>query len=200
MVTGSLTAFCHAVQPASRDPEGWRNSTLEESMYLLPLIFSLLSMFSVATLWAPVAAESQSPAKQNDPAIIAGSNAYLKAVVDGDARAVAAMFDDDAILMPPNQRLLRGRLAIQHFYEGWCHSPMKPASFSFDHLEATVSGDSAFDVGSYQMRIPAGRGRSVDETGKFAAVLKRSAGEWKVAYLIFNTDAPSQPQIVAPAK
>src|SRR5215813_15014471 len=118
-------------------------------MYLLPLIFSLLSIFSVAPFWSPVIAETQSPAKQNDPLIIEGADAYLKAVLAGDARAVAAMFDDDAILMPPNQRLLRGRPAFQHFYESWFHSPMKPASFLFDHLEATVSGDSAYDVGTY---------------------------------------------------
>lgn len=169
-------------------------------MYLLPLIFSLLSMFSVATFWAPVATAAQSAAKQNDPSIIERSEAYLKAVVDGDARAVAAMFNDDAILMPPNQRLLRGRIAIQHFYEGWCHSPMKPAAFSFDHLEATGSGDSAYDVGTYKMSIPAGPGRSVEDTGKYTAVLRRSAGEWKIAYLIFNSDLPPHPEIVAPAK
>jgi len=157
-------------------------------------------MFSVATFWAPVAEAAQSPAKQNDPSIIEGADAYLKAVVAGDAPAVAAMFDDDAILMPPNQRLLRGRLAIQHFYEGWCHSPMKPASFSFDHVEATVSGDSAYDVGTYKMSIPTGPGRSVDDEGKYTAVLKRSAGGWKIAYLIFNSDLPLQAQVANRAK
>jgi uncharacterized protein (TIGR02246 family) len=169
-------------------------------MYLLSLIFSLLSMFSVATFCAPVAAATQSSAKQNDPSIVAGADAYLKAVVAGDARAVAAMFDDDAILMPPNQRLLRGRLAIQQFYEVWCHSPMKPASFSFDHVEATVAGDSAYDVGTYKMSIPTGPGRSVDDEGKYTVVLKRSAGEWKVAYLIFNSDLPTQARVAHPAK
>lgn len=169
-------------------------------MYLFPLIFSLLSIFSVATLWSPVAAETQSPANQKDPLIIEGADAYLKAVLAGDARAVAAMFDDDAILMPPNQRLLRGRLAIQHFYEGWFHSPMRPASFSFDHLEATVSGDSAYDVGTYKMSIPREPGRSVADAGKYTAVFKGSTGEWKIAYLIFNSDLPPQPQVLPPAK
>ncbi len=169
-------------------------------MYLLPLIFSLLSMFSVVTFWAPVATADPFPAKQNDPSIIEGADAYLKAVVAGDAKAVAAMFDDDAIVMPPNQQLLRGKLAIQHFYEGWCHSPMKPTAFTFDHLEATVAGDSAYDVGTYKMSVHAGPGRSVDDTGKYTAVLKRSAGEWKIAYLIFNSDLPPQPQVVAPGK
>lgn len=165
-------------------------------MYLLPLIFSLFSMFSIATFWAPVAAASQS-SKQNDASIIERADAYLKAVEAGDPRAVAGMFDDDAILMPPYQRLLRGRLAIQHFYEGWCHSPMKPASFSFDHLEATASGDSAYDVGTYKMTIPVRPGRDVNDTGKYTVILKRSGSDWKIAYLIFNSDSPTQPQAVA---
>ena len=167
-------------------------------MYLLQLMFSIFGMFCVAAVWAPVIA-SDAPTKQNDPVIIEGSDVYLKAVVNGDTRAVAAMFDDDAILMPPNQPLLRGRFAIQQFYEGWCHSPMKPASFSFDHLEATVSGDSAYDVGTYKMSIPAGKGRNVDETGKYTVVLKRAGNQWKIAYLIFNNDLPPQ-QVAVPMK
>jgi uncharacterized protein (TIGR02246 family) len=169
-------------------------------MYLLPLILSLLSMFSVGTFWAPVAAASPSSTKQTDPSIIARSDAYLKAVVAGDAGAVAMMFDEDAILMPPNQPLLRGRQSIQHFYEVWLHSPMKPTAFTFEHLEANVSGDSAYEVGTYKMSIPARPGRSVDDTGKYSVILKRSVGEWKIAYLIFNSDSPPQMQAVAGAK
>lgn len=166
-------------------------------MYLLPMIVSLLSMFSIATFWAMAGPSSKN---QHDPAIIAEADGYLKAVLAGDARAVAAMFDDDAILMPPNQPALHGRLPIQHFYDRWFHSPMQPTAFTFDHLEATVTGDSAYDVGTYKISIAAGPGGNVDETGKYTAVLKRSAGEWKIAYLIFNSDLPPQPPVAAPAK
>ena len=93
-------------------------------MYLLPLIFSLLSMFSVATFWTPRAAASGSQEKQNDTSIVKRADAYRKAVIAADVPALAAMFDDDAILMPPNQPFLRGRLPIRRFYEDWCHSPM----------------------------------------------------------------------------
>jgi hypothetical protein len=31
-------------------------------------------------------------------------------------------------------------------------------------------------------------------------LLKRSAGEWKISYLIFNSDLPPQSPAVAPAK
>jgi ketosteroid isomerase-like protein len=169
-------------------------------MYLLPLIFSLLGMFSVATFWTPAATASPAQEKQNDTSIIDRANAYLKAVVAGDVPALAAMFDDDVILMPPNQPFLRGRLPVRHFYEDWCHSPMRPTAFTFDHLDATVSGDSAYDVGTYKTSIPAGPGRSIDDTGKYVVLLKRSAGEWKIAYLIFNSDLPPHPPGVAPAK
>jgi uncharacterized protein (TIGR02246 family) len=162
-------------------------------MYLLPLIFSLLSMFSVATFWAPLAA-SKPPEKQKDPSIIDRSDAYLKALVAGDAGAVAAMFEDDPILMPPNQPLLRGRQAVEHFYEGWCHSPMRPTAFTFDHLEATVSGDAAYDVGTYKLSMHTTAGQNVQDRGKYSVILKRSGSGWKIAYLIFNSDLPPQPQ------
>jgi uncharacterized protein (TIGR02246 family) len=169
-------------------------------MYLLPMIFSLLSLFSIATVGAPFATAMPPNSNPNDPSLIEGANAYLKAVMAGDAQAVAMMFDDDAILMPPNQRLLRGRLAIRRFYASWCHSAMKPASFSFDHLDATVSGDFAYDVGTYKMSIPTGPGRKVEDSGKFTVVLKRSGSDWKIAYLICNSDLPPQLPAAARAK
>jgi ketosteroid isomerase-like protein len=85
--------------------------------------------------------------KQNDTSTVKRADAYLQGVVDGDVPALAAMFDDDAILMLPNQPFLRGKLSIRHFYEDWCHSPMRPTAFTFDHLDATVLGDSAYAWG-----------------------------------------------------
>ena len=56
-------------------------------MYLLPLIFSLLSMFSVATYWTPRAAVNGSQEKQNDTSIVDRADAYRKAVVAADIPA-----------------------------------------------------------------------------------------------------------------
>jgi uncharacterized protein (TIGR02246 family) len=161
-------------------------------MYLLPLIFSLLSMSSLATFSAPIASTSKPQPRQSDASIVARSDAYLKAIVAGDAGSVADMFEDDAILMPPNQPALSGKLAIQRFYEGWCHSPMKPTAFTFDHIEATVLGDSAYDVGTYKMTMPLGPGRDVQDSGKYSVIMRHSGSRWKIAYLIFNSDLPPQ--------
>jgi len=156
-------------------------------MYPLPMIFSLAGIFAVPTFWSPIAPASQPPISQIDSVIVERADDYLKSVLAGDAGAVAANFDEDAVLMPPNQPLLRGRMAIQHFYDAWCNGPMKPREFIFDHLEASVSGDSAHDVGTYKMTIIAA-GHSMHDTGKYSAILRHSDGEWKIAYLIFNSD------------
>ena len=164
-------------------------------MYLLPLIFSLFSILFGTTLWPSVAAAGPTPTKHNDRSIIERADSYLKAVLAGDVGAVTANFDDDAILMLPNQPSLRGMVAIQHFYEGWCHGPMKPTAFTFDHIEAIASGDYAYDVGTYKLSMLAGPGRNIADNGKYTVVLKHSGGEWKIAYLIFNSDLPPHPQM-----
>jgi ketosteroid isomerase-like protein len=150
------------------------------AMYLLPMIFSLLTILFGSTFWAsPESAASPTPTNHNDPSIIERADVYLNAVLAGDIAAVTAKFDDDAILMLPDQPSLRGR----HLYEGWCHGPMKPTAFTFDHLEAITSGDYAYDVGTYKLSMLAGPSRNVDDNGKYTAVLKHSDGEWKIAYL-----------------
>ena len=164
---------------------------------MLPTTFSLLSIFFTATFFAPIATATPNP---NDPSIIERSDAYLTAVLAGDPATIAAMFQENAILMPPNQSLLRGKLAIRHFYEGWCRGPMKPTAFTFDHLDVTASGDYAHDVGTYKLSMLAGPGRNADDTGKYSVILKRSDGEWKIAYLIFNSDLPPQPQMNNPTR
>ncbi len=51
-------------------------------------------------------------------------SAYGDAVQKGDAEAVARLFTEDAIVLPPNRLEIRGRQAIQDFYReimggGW---------------------------------------------------------------------------------
>jgi ketosteroid isomerase-like protein len=162
-------------------------------MYMLPMIFSLLSVFYPATFRAIPVAAGPTGFNQNDPSIIEGADAYLKAVLAGDLPAITAMFQEDAILMPPNQSLLQGKAAIERFYGGLCHGPVKLTAFTFAHLEARAAGDVAFDIGTYKQTFAVSPGRTVDDAGKYDVILKRVGSEWKIAYLIFNSDLPPQP-------
>jgi uncharacterized protein (TIGR02246 family) len=157
----------------------------------------LLSFFFTATFWAPIATASPSEANQSDPSIIEGADAYLKAVLAGDLPTIAAMFQENAIMMPPNQSLLQGRTAIKQFYGGLCHGPVKLTAFTFTHLEARIVSDTAYDVGTYKQTLVVGPGRTLEDAGKYSVILKRAGDEWKIAYLIFNSDLPPRPTIMS---
>ncbi|HXU18326.1 MAG TPA: DUF4440 domain-containing protein [Terriglobales bacterium] len=162
-------------------------------MYLLAMILSLVSIFSIATVWAPVPAVIAAETHETDPSIVEGANVYRKAVLACDLPSISAMFQDDASLMPPNQALLQGKTDIEHFYSGLCHGPAKLTAFTFNHIEAKVAGDVAYDVGTYRMLLTTGAGQTIEENGKYNVILKRNAGGWKMAYLIFNADLPPHP-------
>jgi ketosteroid isomerase-like protein len=157
-------------------------------MPLFLMIFSLFSLLFPAAFVAPEAAAAQ-PASQ-DPSIIEGADAYLKAVLAGDVPAIAAMFQHDAVVMPPNQPLFKGRAAIGQFYAGLCHGPAKVTAFTFTHLDSTSIGETAYDIGTYKQTLTVPPGHSVEDTGKYSVILKRAGNEWKIAYLIFNSDLP----------
>ena len=94
--------------------------------------------------------------------------------------------------MPTDCPLLRGRAAIEQYYREWFKGPAKVTTFTFTHLESPVLGDTAFDVGTYKQTLSLGPDGTMNLSGKYSVILKRSGGEWKIAYLIFNSDSPSK--------
>lgn len=131
-----------------------------------------------------------------DSSVVEGANKYLKAVLAGDASTVATMYREDAALMPADCPLLRGRAAIEQYYRQWFMSPARVTEFTFNHLESPVLGETAYDVGTYKQTLSLSAGSTVNLSGKYSVILKRSGAEWKIAYLIFNSDSPvKMPQL-----
>jgi uncharacterized protein (TIGR02246 family) len=154
------------------------------------------SLVLVSTMAAPGHQQSIVAAQGagKDPlaaAIVAVSDAYLKASLAGDAKAIAALYTDDATELPPNAPMIKGRAAIEQHYVREMGSGMKILSLSFTHLETHATGDTGYDVGTYQQSVmPKGASAPVQDTGKYVVIMKRSAGAWKVAYAIYNSDMP----------
>ena len=160
-------------------------------MYRIAITF-LLSAFFPATLWIQGGQTAAAAPAQVDPSVVEGADKYLKAVLAGDASAIAAMYGEDAVLMPSECPLLKGRAAIEQYYREWFKGPAKVTAFTFTHLESPVLGDTAFDVGTYRQTLSLGGDNTVNLSGKYSVILKRSGGELKIAYLIFNSDSPSK--------
>ena len=127
-----------------------------------------------------------------DSAITQLADAYVKATLAGDAKAIAALYTEDAVEMPPNAASIKGREAILQYYQKVFSGGTKFGQFTVSHLEARATGDSGFDVGTYQQSMnPPGQTAASTDTGKYVVIVKRSQGAWKVAYAIYNSDQPS---------
>jgi uncharacterized protein (TIGR02246 family) len=150
------------------------------------LLVPLASLAFVA-LALPLAAMTRGTP---DPAIRGRADAYLKAVLAGDARAVAAVFREDGVDMPPCTGRLEGRAAIEGFYRRMFEGPARVTAFTFSHTECRQVGDTGYDVGTYVQTLTGAPGGPQTDTGKYVAILKRTNGAWQAAYVIYNSDQP----------
>ena len=161
------------------------------------MISVLLFVLSAAVVCAQApATEGKSAAGPSGAdAIKALADAYVKASLAGDAKAIAALYTDDAIEMPPNQPMIKGRAAIQQYYEKEMGSGMKMTSFTLTHLDTQAMGDRGYDVGTFRQSLTLkGATSPVNDSGKYTVILRRSAAGWKVASAIYNSDQPPPKQ------
>lgn len=156
-------------------------------MKMLTAVLSLCSVPLIA-----LQTGSQPARAANDPAIIAVADQYVKATLAGDAKAIAALYTDDAVEMPPNAPVVKGRAAIQQLYE-MNFKGAKLNSFSITHLESRATGDTGYDIGTYTQSVTPTGGTAMKDTGKYTVILKRIGGSWKLAYAIYNSDLPPPP-------
>jgi uncharacterized protein (TIGR02246 family) len=125
-------------------------------------------------------------------AIKAVADSYVKASLAGDVKAIVALYTDDAMEMPPNQPMIKGKAGLQQYYEKMM-AGAKLTSFTLDHIESQQAGDIGYDVGTYRQSMTPAGGQAMSESGKYCVLLKRVGGTWKVAYAIYNSDVPPQP-------
>jgi uncharacterized protein (TIGR02246 family) len=156
-----------------------------------------LATVALASVSAMVAAQAPSGGAPIQPRVNAQiaktADAFTQAMLAGDARAVAATFTVDGSELPPHHPAVKGRAAIQQRYEAFFKGPVKMTAFAISPIESTIEGDLAYYVGTSTQRLLLPDGKTVTDVGKHIAILKRIQGEWKLAYLTFNSDVPAMP-------
>ncbi|HKG94426.1 MAG TPA: SgcJ/EcaC family oxidoreductase, partial [Gemmatimonadaceae bacterium] len=144
-------------------------------------------------LAALVAAEAPAqPRAARDSAGLARLRAAFVAAYDrGDAAAMAALYTDDAVRLPPDAPLQRGRTAIVAGYQAsFAQRTLLPAlELSTDAIAWT--GDGAVEYGRYHERLsPRRPADTLAEDGKWMALSRRRAdGSWQYVWSMFNRDA-----------
>lgn len=116
--------------------------------------------------------------------------AFSTAARAGDANALADTYAADALLLPPNMPMLRGREAIRAFWSGLLGSA-SAVDLTLNTTEVQQSGDLAMEMGQYRLHMtPKNATTPVNDEGKFLLAWRKVDGQWKIARDMFSSDMP----------
>jgi ketosteroid isomerase-like protein len=154
-----------------------------QELSMRPWFLAVLAVAAVACRPAPP------PLTDADKtAIRAGGDSFVVFFRTDRDSAMAALYTENAVLMPPNQGAVEGRAAIRAFFGGF---PALP-DFTGTPVDIDGRGDLAYVRGTYSLTVPVMGGRPAQsDHGKFVEIRRRQPdGKWLVSVDIFNSDMP----------
>lgn len=117
--------------------------------------------------------------------------ASKEAMMGGAPDKVLAYYADNAMEMPPNMAAVKGKDAVKAFWEQMMKSGMKMTAVDFTTVDLQASGTMAYEIGTYNMSMSAGKMGEMKDKGKYVALWREQAdGTWKLSAETWNTDMP----------
>lgn len=107
----------------------------------------------------------------------------------GDSAFFEKRYCADAAVMSPQMPTVSGREAVRKFY----YNDGKNKDITIEIIAGNVYGGAEAVVEEGTYNFPDGKGGSIDK-GKFIAIWKQEAGQWKLYREIWNTDMPPPAQ------
>ena len=117
--------------------------------------------------------------------IAAANKVFMDAFRRGDAAGLAVLYTENCVLMPPNSDFVKGKDAVQAFWQGAFDMGIKAAVMEIVEVEG--HGDTAIEVSQYTLYVA---DEQVADKGKYIVIWKRVAGEWKLHQDIYNSSMP----------
>jgi ketosteroid isomerase-like protein len=139
----------------------------------------LIRWFPIA--WLVLAA----PVLAQDKATIEKMNAgFTAAVNSGDFASAAALYTEDAYVLPPGAEIVRGRGSIQSF---WAKTSETLGDVNLTTLELTPLGNSvAREIGAFSGKTKGSRPQDIG--GKYVVIWQKVGDDWKIATDIWNSN------------
>ena len=104
----------------------------------------------------------------------------------GDLAALAALYTEDAMVLPPDSGTITGRSEIQRFWQGVWDSGARQATLRVQHVEG--GGDLAAEVGAADLTVEADGDQTSTVPLKYVVVWRRhTGGPWQLAVDIWNS-------------
>ena len=152
------------------------------------LIISTVTVSLLLLINASCNTVQQDNAKTHD-AIEDAIEQFMTAFSESDDAAIAALYTEDAKLMPSNSDFVSGNEAVRAFWKS--AFDMGIITAKLETLEVDAMGDTACEVGKYTLFT---EGEQVADSGKYIVIWKMVDGQWKLHRDIWNTSMPAQPQ------
>jgi len=127
---------------------------------------------------------TQSPPPTDPSVILARSAEWEAALNAGDIETVAALYESDARLLPPNEEMQIGADAVRALFGSMIDAGL---TGKLNSIDTQVAGDIAYNLGTYTLMA----GDTVVDTGKYMETWHRGEdGQWRYSNDIWNSDVP----------
>jgi uncharacterized protein (TIGR02246 family) len=125
------------------------------------------------------------PAVAQNKAMIEKLNEVWTAAFNkGDVAAVAALYTEDAYVLPPGSAIVKGRAAIEAF---WRQAAQQMTDAKLTTVDVLPLGRSAArEIGTVTLKTKSQPPQEV--VGKYVVVWRKIGRDWKLATDIWNTD------------
>jgi len=154
---------------------------MKATHHLLARTLACVALFSITL---PAFAESKDTSFED--ALTAATALSMKALANRDGAAIASTYAEDALMLPPNEPVVKGRAAIQAAWQRWADAGnLDGLKWWSTHTERT--GHTGIEIGEYTFTD--GNGVVVD-TGKYFASWKHTPDGWKIAADCWNSSKP----------
>ena len=120
------------------------------------------------------------------------ANTYHQAASTKDRAAVVALYDENALMVPPNADLVEKLEGVQGYRFGFLETPGVELQFEILRAEISTSGDIGWtlSIGDITINNPEGPpGRDIIRD--FHTWKKQTDGSWKVVVDMWNSELPT---------
>lgn len=108
-----------------------------------------------------------------------------------DAAKAAALYTPEAVVMPPNKTLMRGRNFVEQYYTGRFGEGATDLGLQPNEIKG--SGTLAVAMGDYRLLLAPASGPKRRDRGKFVWIFRELNGVWMIDGIIFSSDFAELP-------
>ncbi|HXH07509.1 MAG TPA: nuclear transport factor 2 family protein [Vicinamibacterales bacterium] len=107
-----------------------------------------------------------------------------------DVARLLTFHSPEAVFMPPNEPIRRGREAIEAYYRDLL--AQGATELAIESKDIGGHGPLAYESGTYSLNRRPANGPHTRDRGKYIFIWRRTNGGWHIVYTIWSSDLPQR--------